>query len=87
MKFLIFLIIVAFLGAAGFPHQPDPMVTAPGFWKGFLHGFLLVYSLLGSIFWDIRIYQFPNNGGWYDFGFVTGVTGIIAVGRLMSGTK
>ena len=53
--------------------QPAPPVqTAPGFLWGLLHGFIALLSLIGSVFWDIRIYAFPNNGGWYDFGFVLG---------------
>jgi hypothetical protein len=27
-------------------------------------------SLIGSFFSDVRIYAYPNNGGWYDIGFV-----------------
>jgi len=34
--------------------------------------FLVVVRLIGSIFTDIRVYAFPNSGGWYDFGFVLG---------------
>jgi len=44
----------------------------PGFWSGLLHGFLIVFSFIGSLFTDVRIYSFPNSGGWYDFGYVLG---------------
>jgi hypothetical protein len=37
-----------------------------------VHGFISLFSLIGSIFWDIRVYAFPNSGSWYDFGFVLG---------------
>lgn len=53
----------------------QPAVAAynpPGFVSGLLHGFLIVFSLLGGIFTDIRIYAFPNSGGWYDFGYLIG---------------
>ena len=53
----------------------QPVVTArepPGFLLGFAHGFLVVFSLIGSFFWDIRIYAFPNSGTFYDLGFVLG---------------
>ena len=53
----------------------QPLVTAadpPGFFAGLLHGFLILFSLIGSIFMDYRIYAFPNSGGWYDLGFVLG---------------
>ena len=54
-------------------HQPvtnsyDP----PGFFSGLLHGFLIFFSLIGSILTDVRIYAFPNSGGWYDVGFFIG---------------
>ncbi len=59
--------------------QPAPPVqTAPGFLWGLLHGFIALLSLIGSVFWDIRIYAFPNNGGWYDFGFVLGAALFLA---------
>jgi len=45
----------------------------PGFFSGLIHGLLIVFSLLASIFSDVRIYSFPNSGGWYDFGYVLGI--------------
>jgi hypothetical protein len=53
----------------------QPAVRAPdspGFLMGLLHGFFVVLSLIGSIWWDMRVYAFPNSGGWYDLGFVIG---------------
>jgi hypothetical protein len=56
-------------------HQPTPVGSElPGFWSGLLHGFLIVFSFIGSLFTDVRIYNFPNSGGWYDFGYVLGAT-------------
>jgi hypothetical protein len=53
--------------------QPHPVsYDPPGFFMGLLHGFISIFSLIGSIFWDIRVDAFPNSGGWYDFGFVLG---------------
>lgn len=48
---------------------------APGFWLGFLHGVIAPISLIASLFYDVRIYAFPNSGWWYDFGFVLGIAG------------
>ena len=45
---------------------------APGFLWGFVHGLLCLFSLIGSFFWDVRVYAFPNAGRWYDAGFVFG---------------
>jgi hypothetical protein len=44
----------------------------PGFFSGFLHGFLIIFSFVGSLFTDVRIYSFPNAGRWYDFGYLIG---------------
>ncbi len=41
---------------------------------GLIHGYVIVFSFIGSLFSDsISIYSVPNNGGWYDFGFALGV--------------
>ena len=56
-------------------HQPEPSdYNPPGFWSGLLHGFLILFSFIGSIFSDVRIYAFPNSGGWYDFGYLIGAS-------------
>jgi hypothetical protein len=44
----------------------------PGFWLGLLHGFLILFSFIGSLLTNVRIYAFPNAGHWYDFGYVLG---------------
>ncbi len=44
---------------------------------GLIHGWLVPFSFVGSLFSDnIAIYAVPNNGGWYDFGFVLGVSSL-----------
>ena len=54
--------------------QPPPVAIAspPGFLWGLLHGFLILFSFIASVFTDYRIYAFPNSGGWYDFGYLLG---------------
>lgn len=52
----------------------------PGLLYGFLHGFLIVFSFIGSLFADVRIYSFPNSGGWYDFGFLLGAASFLGGG-------
>jgi hypothetical protein len=42
-----------------------------------LHGFLIVFSFIGSLFTDVRIYNFPNAGRWYDFGYVLGTAAFL----------
>jgi hypothetical protein len=69
-----FLIIsTAALILASCATQPHPSAyDPPGFFSGLLHGFLILFSFIGSLFTDYRIHAFPNSGGWYDFGFLIG---------------
>lgn len=70
------------LWIAGCAHQPQAEgFDLPGFWSGLLHGFLIVFSFIGSLFTDVRIYNFPNNGRWYDFGFLIGAAIFLGGGR------
>jgi hypothetical protein len=66
-------LIAATLYLAACATQPDPaMHQAPGGFIGFFHGFIALPSLVSSLFLPIRIYEFPNSGFGYDFGFVAG---------------
>lgn len=71
---LILILSVACVAALACAHQPSPPpgMGLPGFFTGVLHGFLILFNLLASLFTDARIYAYPNSGGWYDFGFVIG---------------
>ena len=67
------VICIAMLLLASCATQPYPSAAdPPGFFSGLLHGFLIFFSFIGSLFTDYRIYAFPNSGGWYDFGFLIG---------------
>ena len=61
--------------------QPPPAGgSPPGFFLGLVHGFLIVFTFIGSLFTDFRIYAFPNSGGWYDFGFLLGAMAFLGGG-------
>jgi len=64
-------------------HQPIPdAYDPPGFFSGLVHGLISVFALIGHIFDpSIRVYAFPNSGGWYDLGFIIGVGGLGAGAR------
>ena len=48
--------------------------SAPGLGWGLLHGVIAPFAFVASLFRpDIAIYAVPNNGGWYDFGFILGI--------------
>ena len=63
---------VVLSGCAGQP--PPPGTELPGFWWGLVHGIIAPFALIAEIFTDVRIYEFPNKGGWYDLGFMLGVS-------------
>lgn len=75
-RVLSFLTVIAMaLVVASCATQPRPEAyDPPGFFSGLLHGLLILFSFIGSLFTDVRIYAFPNSGGWYDFGYVIGAS-------------
>jgi len=49
---------------------------APGFWFGLVQGFIAPVTFIISLFQhDVAVYSVPNNGAWYNFGFVLGIGG------------
>jgi hypothetical protein len=61
-------------GAVAAPAGP------PGFLFGLLHGFISPFALIGELFTNVRVYAYPNSGGWYDFGFVVGAAALFGGG-------
>ncbi|MFC4944960.1 hypothetical protein [Pseudonocardia sp. GCM10023141] len=59
---------------------PDPLVGAAGpgvagFWPGLWHGVISPITLIVSLFDpDVGIYEVRNSGGWYDAGFMIGIS-------------
>jgi len=46
-----------------------------GFWAGLWHGIIMPITFIVSLFnAGVRIYETNNNGRWYDFGFLIGVS-------------
>lgn len=54
---------------------PRPFPTPyDGFWSGLAHGVFVVPDFILSLFnHRVAIYQTPNIGGWYNFGFLLGI--------------
>ena len=74
--------ILAFAVLAGCASQPsiNHWGEVPGFWMGIWHGFTVPFALIAELFSNVRIYAFPNSGGWYDLGFFLGVGGLSGIG-------
>ena len=85
-RIFVFLTVIAIaLFIASCATQPRPEAfDPPGFFSGLLHGFLIVFSFIGSLFTNIRIYNFPNSGAWYDFGYVIGASMFLGGGGASS---
>jgi hypothetical protein len=76
-KRAVLLLIGMCLVLASCAHQPDARVFGgPGFWMGLVHGAIAPFALIAHLFTDVRVYAFPNSGGWYDFGFLLGMAAI-----------
>ena len=75
------------LGLTACAYQPAVQAgNPPGLLSGLLHGFLIFFSAIGSIFLDIRIYAFPNSGFGYDVGYAAGAfaASFCTIGALMN---
>lgn len=72
----VFLIVIfsVFMFISCAEQGLEPVENTDGFLKGLLHGFIILFSFIGSLFADFEIYSFPNNGFWYDFSFLLGVS-------------
>ena len=85
-KLALFITMSAALLLASCATQPHPSAyDPPGFFSGLLHGFLIIFSFIGSLFTDHRIYAFPNSGAWYDFGYLLGASMFLGGGGASAG--
>ena len=76
--------LVLLLGscAAGVNQATTSGGSGAGFWLGLWHGFITPVTFFISLFRDdVNIYEVRNNGNWYDFGFVLGLSAIFGAGR------
>lgn len=52
-----------------------------GFWQGLWHGIISPITFIISLFNDnVNVYEVFNNGGWYNFGFMFGMSIIFGGG-------
>jgi hypothetical protein len=67
----------------------QPAEHTYGFWGGVWHGMIMWPSFIGSLFYsDIAVYAVNNNGAWYNFGFVGGLSLILRIiGAIFSDKK
>jgi hypothetical protein len=85
---LILLLLLAMLGLAGCVPGPNELEGQPnedgvvagflrGLWNGVIAPFIFVWSLFND---DVHMYEVHNNGNWYNFGFLLGLSIILGGG-------
>jgi hypothetical protein len=71
----LMLLVLCALSACATLHPQAISETGPGFFTGIWHGLVAPPAFLVRIFADtVAIYETPNTGGWYDFGFLLGLS-------------
>ncbi len=78
---LVGLALLGFLLAACAPganeqlHIANAEGVVAGFWRGLWHGLIAPITFVVSLFTqNVQIYEVHNNGGWYNFGFLLGMS-------------
>ncbi len=86
MKTLVMvgLLALALVVLAGCVAGPNPQVNTPdeqghvaGFWQGLWHGIIAPVTFVISLFSkNVHVFEVHNNGNWYVFGFLLGITSV-----------
>lgn len=75
MKFRTFALVAGVVLLAGCATAPLAVEGTRGFFWGLFDGAVAPIAFVVSWFSDsVGIYGVPNSGGWYDFGFLLGLT-------------
>ena len=78
---LVIALAVAALVLTACAAGPNAAVgpDAAGFWLGLWHGLISPVTFVVSLFTDkVSIYEVHNNGNWYDFGFMIGISAVFS---------
>ncbi|WP_024286032.1 hypothetical protein [Cellulomonas sp. KRMCY2] len=85
----VLLVAAALLLLAACAAGPNDLIntaaataTEPaGFWLGLWHGVIAPITFIISLFNEgVGIYEVHNNGGWYDFGYMIGLSVLLGSG-------
>jgi hypothetical protein len=83
-KVLIVLVLVLLVVVSCAPgpntlaKSPDEEGKVAGFWWGLWHGFIAPITFIISLFnHHVQIYEVHNSGGWYNFGYLLGLSVIL----------
>ena len=76
---LLAVVLIALTACAAAANEmrgtPDEEGDVAGFWLGLWHGIIAPFAFIVSLFnSNVGIYEIHNNGGWYNFGYLLGLT-------------
>ncbi len=79
---LLLILLISVLLLAACTAGPNELRNMPGkdgevagFWQGLWHGIISPVTFILSLFTRrINVFEVHNNGGWYTFGFLLGVS-------------
>lgn len=86
LTMLLVVVVLALTScAAGANEAAGGRGADAGFLYGLWHGFITPVTFLVSLFSDsVGIYEVDNDGAWYDFGYVLGLSVIFSGGGAAS---
>ncbi len=75
IKTWILLGMIVIIVTSCAPGSENFSVEPAGFFMGLWHGLISLFTFIISLFSDsVEIYEANNNGGWYNFGFILGIS-------------
>ncbi len=75
ITFLALLIVLLSSCADAIQYQYAVDIKSVGFWYGLWHGMIAPISFIISLFdKNVAIYAVYNSGGWYNFGYLLGLS-------------
>jgi predicted small secreted protein len=82
---IVLLVLVVLAGCAPGPNAMkgagDASGDVAGFLDGLWHGIIMPITFVISLFSDnVNVYDVNNNGGWYNFGYLLGLSGTLGGG-------
>jgi hypothetical protein len=86
IRLAVAVVALLLVSCAGGPNPlvgaADPDGVVAGFWRGLWHGVISPVTFVVSLFTSqVHLYEVHNNGGWYDLGFLMGITSVHGGGQ------
>ncbi|MGA2641733.1 MAG: hypothetical protein ABSG21_12630 [Spirochaetia bacterium] len=85
--FIVTLVLILVLLAGCAPginelsNVPSRTGVVAGFWRGLWNGAISPVTFIVSLFnKGVQIYDVHNDGGWYNFGFILGISAVFGGG-------